>query len=63
MSKIGMDEKYDLTVDDIENRILKWTIDNLPNSTQKRSYHEAIQWLASQLKTAALHVPVLNNKS
>ena len=61
MSKMGMDEKDVLTVDDIENCILKWTIDNLPNSTQNRSYHEAIQWLASQLKAAALNVPVLNN--
>ena len=61
MSKIGMDEKDALTIDDIENCILKWTNDNLPNSTQNRSYHEAIQWLASQLKTAAFNVPVLSN--
>ena len=61
MSKTGMDQKEVMTVDEIEDCILEWTIDNLPNSTQNRSYHEAIQWLASQLKTAALNVPVLNN--
>jgi hypothetical protein len=30
MSKIGMDKKDDLTVNDFESCILKWTIDNLP---------------------------------
>jgi hypothetical protein len=61
MSKIGIDQKEVMTIDDIENRILEWTIDNLPNSTQNRRYHEAKQWLALQLKTEALNMPVLNN--
>ena len=29
--------------------------------TQNQTYHEVIQWLAAQLRTAAQDVPVLNN--
>ena len=36
-------------------------MENLPSSNQKRTYHEAIQWLAAQLRTAAQDVPVWNN--
>jgi hypothetical protein len=42
-------------------RIRKQTIEHLLSSTQNRTYHEAIQWLAAQLRTAAQEVPVLNN--
>ena len=61
MSKMGFDDKDVTTSDDIELCIRKWTIENLPSSTQNRTYHEAIQWLAAQLRTAAQEVPVLNN--
>ena len=61
MSKMGFDDKDVTTSDDIELCIRKWTIENLPSSTQNRTYHEAIQWLAAQLKTAAQEVPLLNN--
>ena len=40
----------------------KWTIENLPSSTQNRTYHEVIQWLGAQLRTAAQDVPVLDNQ-
>ena len=53
MTKMGFDEKDVTTSDDIELCIRKWTIENLPSSTQNRTYHEAIQWLAAQLRTAA----------
>ena len=61
MSKMGFDDKNVKTSDDVELCIRKWTIENLPSSTQNRTYHEAIQWLAAQLRTAAQDVPVLNN--
>jgi hypothetical protein len=31
-------------------------MENLPSSTQNRTYHETIQWLVAQLKTAAQEV-------
>jgi hypothetical protein len=58
---MGFDDKDVTTSDDIEYCIQKWTIENLPSSTQNRTYHEAIQWLAAQLRIAAQGVPVLNN--
>ena len=61
MSKLGFNEKDVTTSDYIENSIQKWTMENLPSSTQNRTYHEAIQWLAAQSRTAAQDVPVLNN--
>ena len=60
-TKMGLDDKDVTTSDDIEICIRKWTIENLPSSTQNRTYHEAIQWLAAQLRTAAQEVLVLNN--
>ena len=63
MTKMGSDDKDVTTSEDVETCILKWTIENLPtSSTQNRTYHEAIQWLAAQLRTAAQDVPVLNNQ-
>ena len=62
MTKMGFDEKDSTTTEDIEICIQKWTLENLPSSTQNRTYHEAIQWLAAQLRTAAQDVPVLNNQ-
>ena len=59
MSKMGFDDKDVTTSDDSELCIRKWTIENLPSST-KKLYHEVIQWLAAQLRTAAQEVPVLN---
>jgi hypothetical protein len=61
MTKMGFDEKEFTTTEDIEICIQKWPIENLPSSTQNRTYHEAIQWLAAQLRTVAQDVPVLNN--
>ena len=58
---MGMDEMDVTTSADIESCIRKWTIENFPSSSQNRTYHEAIQWLAAQLWTAAQEVPVLNN--
>ena len=62
MTKMGFDEKECTTSEDNEICIQKWTIENLPSSTQNRTYHEAIQWLAAQLRTAAQDIPVLNNQ-
>ena len=62
MTKMGFHEKECTTTEDIEICIQKWTIETLPSSTQNRTYHEAIQWLAAQLRTAAQDVPVLNNQ-
>ena len=62
MTKMGFDEKDSTTTEDFEICIQKWTLENLPSSTQNRTYHEAIQWLAAQLRTAAQDVPVLNNQ-
>ena len=42
MTKMGFDEKEFTTSEDIEICIQKWTIENLPSSTQNRTYHEAI---------------------
>jgi hypothetical protein len=53
MTKIGMGEMDVTTSADIESCIRKWMIENLPSSTHNRTYHEAIQWLAAQLRTAA----------
>ena len=61
MTKMGFDEKDCTTTEDIELCIQKWTIENLPSSTQNRTYHQAIQWLAARLRRAAQDVPVLNN--
>jgi predicted Ser/Thr protein kinase len=36
-------------------------MENFPSFNQNRTYHEAIQWLVAQLKTAAQEVPILNN--
>jgi hypothetical protein len=58
---MGLDDKDITTSDDIELCIQKWTIENSPSLTQNQTYHEAIQWLAAQLKTAAQNVPVLSN--
>ena len=43
MTKMGLDDRDVTTSDDIEICIRKWTIENLPSSTQNRTYHEAIQ--------------------
>jgi hypothetical protein len=43
MIKMGFDDKEFTTTEDIEVCIQKWTIENLPSSTQNRTYHEAIQ--------------------
>ena len=59
MTRMGFDEKKCTTTEDIELCIQKWTIENLPSSTHNRTYHEAAQWLAAQLRTAAQDAPVL----
>ena len=57
-----MYEKDQITDEDMEACILDWSIDNLPNSSQNRQYHEGRQWLDAQLRLAVKEVDVLKNK-
>ena len=60
--KKDMHEKDQITDEDMETCILDWSIDNLPNSSQNRQYHEGRQWLDAQLRLAVKEVDVLKNK-
>ena len=60
--KKDMHEKDQITDEDMETCILNWSIDNLPNSSQNRQYHEGRQWLDAQLRLAVKEVDVLKNK-
>ena len=55
-------EQVQITDEDMEACILDWAIDNLPNSSQNRQYHEGRQWLDAQLRLAVKEVDVLKNK-
>ena len=60
--KKDMHERDQITDEDMEACILDWSIDNLPNSSQNRQYHEGRQWLDAQLRLAVKEVDVLKNK-
>ena len=60
--KKDLHEKDPITNEEMEACILDWSIDNLPNSSRTRQYHEGRQWLDAQLRLAVKEVDVLKNK-